>query len=33
MLQTMARDLANVQQGIARLKISQEQMASCNEGP
>jgi hypothetical protein len=30
MLQTMARDLANVQQGIEQLKTSQEQTASCN---
>jgi hypothetical protein len=28
LLQTMARDLANVQQGIEQLKASQEQMAS-----
>jgi hypothetical protein len=30
MLQTMARDLANVQQGIEQLKTSQEQTASGN---
>jgi small-conductance mechanosensitive channel len=30
MLQTMAHDLANVQQGIEQLKTSQEQTASCN---
>ena len=30
MLQTMARDLANVQQGIEQLKTSQEQTASDN---
>jgi predicted nucleic acid-binding Zn-ribbon protein len=30
MLQTMTRDLANVQQGIEQLKTSQEQMASDN---
>ena len=30
MLQTMARDLANVEQGIEQLKTSQQQMASDN---
>ena len=30
LLQTMARDLANVEQGIERLKASQEQMATDN---
>jgi hypothetical protein len=30
LLQTMARDLANVEQGIEQLKASQEQMASDN---
>jgi TolA-binding protein len=30
LLQTMARDLANMHQGIEQLKVSQEQMASDN---
>jgi hypothetical protein len=30
LLQTMARDLANVEQGVKQLKASQEQMASDN---